>query len=74
MGLVRFRIQYSSTPTFRHSNHCNFGGHHAENGFFKNRGVPVKVAKLTKAYETSAEEVRALKGVDWEIVRARRLH
>jgi putative ABC transport system ATP-binding protein len=39
----------------------------AENGFFKNRGVPVKVAKLTKAYETSAEEVRALKGVDWEI-------
>ena len=36
-----------------------------ENGFFKNRGVPVKVAKLTKAYETSAEEVRALKGVDW---------
>jgi putative ABC transport system ATP-binding protein len=39
----------------------------AENGFFKNRGVPVKVAKLTKAYETSAEQVRALKGVDWEI-------
>jgi putative ABC transport system ATP-binding protein len=39
----------------------------AENGFFKNRGVPVRVAKLTKAYETSAEQVRALKGVDWEI-------
>jgi putative ABC transport system ATP-binding protein len=39
----------------------------AENGFFKNRGVPVKVAKLTKAYETSAEQVRALKGVEWEI-------
>src|SRR6266576_96302 len=38
-----------------------------ENGFFKNRGVPVRVAKLTKAYETSAEQVRALKGVDWEI-------
>jgi len=39
----------------------------AENGFFKNRGVNVKVAKLTKSYETSAERVRALKGVDWEI-------
>src|SRR5262245_44962779 len=39
----------------------------ADNGFFKNRGVPVKVAKLVKSYETSAEQVRALKGVDWEI-------
>ena len=39
----------------------------AENGFFKNRGVNVKVAKLTKSYETSAEQVRALKGVEWEI-------
>ena len=39
----------------------------AENGFFKNRGVQVKIAKLTKSYETSAEQVRALKGVDWEI-------
>ena len=39
----------------------------AENGFFKNRGVNVKVSKLIKSYETSAEEVRALKGVDWEI-------
>jgi putative ABC transport system ATP-binding protein len=39
----------------------------AENGFFKNHGVNVKVSKLTKSYETSAEEVRALKGVDWEI-------
>jgi len=39
----------------------------AENGFFKNRGVDVKVAGLTKAYETSAEQVRALKGVDWQI-------
>ena len=40
----------------------------SENGFFKNRGVNVKVAKLTKSYETSAERVRALKGVDWEII------
>ena len=39
----------------------------AVDGFFKNRGVDVKVSKLTKAYETSAEQVRALKGVDWAI-------
>jgi putative ABC transport system ATP-binding protein len=39
----------------------------AENGFFKNRGMHVKISKLTKSYETSAEQVRALKGVDWEI-------
>jgi len=39
----------------------------SDNGFFKNRVVNVKVAKLTKSYETSAERVRALKGVDWEI-------
>jgi putative ABC transport system ATP-binding protein len=35
--------------------------------FFKNRGVDVKVTALTKSYETSAEQVRALKGVDWQI-------
>jgi putative ABC transport system ATP-binding protein len=39
----------------------------AENGFFKNRGVRVKISKLTKSYETSAEQVRALKSVNWEI-------
>jgi putative ABC transport system ATP-binding protein len=39
----------------------------SSNGFFKNRGVDVKVSKLAKSYETSAEEVRALKGVDWQI-------
>jgi len=39
----------------------------AENGFFKNRGVNVQVSKLVKSYETSAEQVRALKGVDWQI-------
>jgi putative ABC transport system ATP-binding protein len=39
----------------------------SDNGFFKNRGVQVKISKLTKSYETSAEQVRALKGVDWEI-------
>jgi putative ABC transport system ATP-binding protein len=39
----------------------------AQNGFFTNRGVGVKVAGLTKSYRTSAEEVRALKGIDWQI-------
>jgi putative ABC transport system ATP-binding protein len=37
------------------------------NGFFKNRGVNVQVTNLTKSYETSAEQVRALKGVQWRI-------
>ena len=44
----------------------------SENGFFKNRGVDVKVCSLTKSYETSAEQVRALKGVDWQIGTGRR--
>jgi putative ABC transport system ATP-binding protein len=39
----------------------------SENGFFKNRGVTVRVSDLTKFYQTSAEQVRALKGVNWEI-------
>jgi putative ABC transport system ATP-binding protein len=39
----------------------------AENGFFTNRGVDVKVTGLAKSYRTSAEEVRALKGIDWRI-------
>jgi len=37
------------------------------NGFFKNRGVDVKVSELTKSYNTAAEQVRALKGVEWQI-------
>jgi len=53
--------QYSSTPTFRPPIIVLRRTSWRKNGFFKNRGVPVKVAKLTKAYETSAEEVRALK-------------
>jgi putative ABC transport system ATP-binding protein len=36
-------------------------------GFFSNRGVSVKVSGLIKSYKTSAEEVKALKGVDWDI-------
>jgi putative ABC transport system ATP-binding protein len=39
----------------------------SNNGFFTNPGVMVRVSGLTKSYETSAEQVRALKGVDWEI-------
>jgi putative ABC transport system ATP-binding protein len=39
----------------------------SSNGFFKNRGIDVKISKLAKSYETSAEKVRALKGVDWQI-------
>ena len=39
----------------------------SENGFFRNPGVGVKVSQLTKSYVTSAEQVRALKGVDWRI-------
>ena len=38
-----------------------------QDGFFKNRGVEVKVSKLTKSYSTAAEQVRALKGVEWQI-------
>ena len=38
-----------------------------DDGFFRNRGVNVQVSKLVKSYETSAEQVRALKGVDWQI-------
>ena len=39
----------------------------SEDGFFSNRGVTVKITGLTKVYRTAAEEVQALKGVDWEI-------
>ncbi len=38
-----------------------------EDGFFTNPGVDVKVSKLAKSYETSAEQVRALKGIDWQV-------
>src|SRR5574341_1126159 len=36
-------------------------------GFFSSRGVTIKVSGLTKLYSTSAEEVRALQGIDWEV-------
>ncbi len=38
-----------------------------QDGFFSSRGVTIKVSGLTKLYSTSAEEVRALKGIDWEV-------
>lgn len=37
------------------------------NGFFTNRGITVKISGLTKLYKTSAEEVKALKGIDWGV-------
>ena len=36
-------------------------------GFFTTRGITVKVAGLSKLYKTSAEEVRALKGIGCEV-------
>ena len=39
----------------------------SSNGYFNNKGVKVEVSGLTKSYRTSAEEVKALKGLDWEI-------
>ncbi|HEY3303953.1 MAG TPA: ABC transporter ATP-binding protein [Candidatus Binatia bacterium] len=36
-------------------------------GYFVNFGVSVNISGLTKSYQTSAEEVKALKGVDWVI-------
>jgi putative ABC transport system ATP-binding protein len=37
------------------------------NGFFTSRGVTVKVSGLSKLYKTSAEEVKALKEIQWEV-------
>jgi putative ABC transport system ATP-binding protein len=38
-----------------------------KNGFFFHRGVTVRISGLTKAYATAAEQVRALKGIDWQV-------
>jgi putative ABC transport system ATP-binding protein len=38
-----------------------------KDGFFTNRGVTLKVTGLTKSYDTAAEQVRALKGVEWQV-------
>lgn len=39
----------------------------SSDGFFTSRGVTVKVSGLTKLYKTSAEEVRALKEIQWQV-------
>jgi putative ABC transport system ATP-binding protein len=38
-----------------------------KDGFFTNPGVTLRVTGLTKSYETAAEQVKALKGVEWQI-------
>ena len=38
-----------------------------KDGFFTNRGVTLRVTGLTKSYETAAEQVKALKGVERQI-------
>ena len=37
------------------------------NGFFRHRGVGVKVSGVKKNYRTAAEEIHALTDIDWEI-------
>ncbi len=37
------------------------------NGFFSHKGVSVQVAKLAKTYRTAAEEVHALRDLDWAV-------
>jgi putative ABC transport system ATP-binding protein len=39
----------------------------AQDTFFSNKGFGVQVKGLKKSYRTAAEEVHALKGVDWEV-------
>ena len=36
-------------------------------GFFSQRGVALKVSGLSKRYRTAAEEVHALRHIDWEV-------
>ena len=36
-------------------------------GFFSQRGVALKVSGLSKRYRTAAEEVHALRRIDWEV-------
>ena len=35
--------------------------------FFSTKGVPVRVTKLSKSYRTAAEEIHALRAIDWQI-------
>ena len=36
-------------------------------GFFRQRGVAIRVSGLSKRYRTAAEEVHALRRIDWEV-------
>lgn len=36
-------------------------------GFFSQRGVAIRVSGLSKRYRTAAEEVHALRRIDWEV-------
>ena len=40
-------------------------GAEATDGFFSTKGVAIRVANLSKVYRTAAEEVHALRGLDW---------
>src|SRR5207247_11294419 len=61
LGLRCNRKSASQNPKWRG------GALMSVDGFFTNRGVNVKVSALTKFYETAAEQVRALKGIEWQI-------
>ena len=39
----------------------------ASNGFFKHRGVGVQTSGLSKSYRTAAEEIHALREIDWSV-------
>jgi len=39
----------------------------SNNGFFSNKGVSVEVQKLHKTYKTAAEEVHAIRDLDWAV-------
>ena len=39
----------------------------SEEGFFSQRGIALKVSSLSKRYRTAAEEVHALRHIDWEV-------
>ena len=37
------------------------------NGFFQTRGVAIRVSSLSKLYRTAAEDVHALRALDWSV-------
>ena len=60
-------LHYSTIPLCHYSTVIFGGISVSADGFFTNPGVDVKVSGLNKSYETAAERVRALKGVEWQI-------